>query len=689
MLDLSKSFGRYEEVTFFGDHQDEKIVYYLPDEVRLAPRTDGREGCEFSMQLFHDNKMEDSSIDDLEDTAGSILQLCVVCVVSPERLQRAFDSLRLAVPAIPSDALLTTPLWTDGSVDLITLDKSSLNKDHEGDMVKAIVSSQRPSFTQGLKGAFNVRYDRVGTQLVCSALKNSQSVVIASYDMQFAAIQPALDLKISASLMRCQETARKNIDADFKIPIEDVAQIDLGAHLEWLTRKMVENGDIKVEVTSLLTSDESKRQVEKLVDEFKERVLHEIFKPSLLDNDDSSGIPEVLSKVMDLAIPLKISFCYKLNSKTLSEEREIAVDYSERTAIVQHHNPKAMILDDSNTAIRDHMDDYVKQVVIGDLWDTQSVDIEMFHDFDNSDDDLELAEILVWKHKDGVKEQVPENDFALPDRTKPLGDFFFSSVDRMMKHNISWLCRDDDDGGYYYQLRFVYSSSLDNYCSPKEIVLPPQLSFARTIAIAPESYMFYRNVPVLTGSVDFTVFDMVEVNVEVKDSDGEPVAKSKRLVLDESHRERSYVLRGKDKTELELWASKVYHFKDKSRAPLKSPSFRLKDYALVIDDPRIVRSVYPVLLGNMDGVEKVMISLTLTSPVLEQPEYESRHMVPTSETPLSLTFYSHKDVVSWTARKVVKTDEGRRKVVALQGGELAVSGLDDWCIDLDAEEAEN
>lgn len=201
--------------------------------------------------------------------------------------------------------------------------------------------------------------------------------------------------------------------------------------------------------------------------------------------------------------------------------------------------------------------------------------------------------------------------------------------------------------------------------------------------------MFYRNVPVLTGSVDFTVFDMVEVNVEVKDSDGEPVAKSKRLVLDESHRERSYVVRGKDKTELELWASKVYHFKDKSRAPLKSPSFRLKDYALVIDDPRIVRSVYPVLLGNMDGVEKVMISLTLTSPVLEQPEYESRHMVPTSETPLSLTFYSHKDVVSWTARKVVKTDEGRRKVVALQGGELAVSGLDDWCIDLDAEEAEN
>ena len=689
MLDLSKSYGRYEEVTFFGDHRDEAIVYYLPDEVMLAPKIDGREGYDFSMQLFHENKMEDSSRDDLEDTAGSILQLCVVCTVSPERLQRAFDALRMAIPTIPADATLTTPLWTDGSVELITLDKSSFNKDHEGDMVKAIVSAQRPSFTQGLKGAFNVRYDHVGTQLVYSALKNSQSVVIASYDMQFAAIQPALDLKISASLKRCQETARKNIDVDFKIPIEDVAQIDLGAHLEWLTRKMVENGDIKIDVTSQLTSDESNRQVEKLVGEFKDRVLHEIFKPSLLDNDDSTDIPEVLLKVVDMAIPLKISFCYKLSSKTISEEREIAVDYSERTAIVHHHNPKAMILDDSNTAIRDHLDDYVKQVVIGELWQSQSVDIEMHHDFDKPDDDLESAEILVWKHKDGVKEQVAENDFALPDRTKPLGNFFFSSVEREMMHNISWLCGDDDDGGYYYQLRFVYSSNLDNHCSPKEIVIPPQLSFARTIAIAPESYMFYRNVPILTGSIDFTVFDMVEVNVEVKDSEGEPVAKSKRFVLDESHRERSYVVRGKDKTELELCASKVYYFKDKSRAPLKSPLFRLKDYAVVIDDPRIVRSVYPVLLGNMDGVEKVMLSLTVTSPVLQQSECETRHMSPTSDAPLSLTVYSHGDVVSWTARKVVKDADGRRRVVALQGGELTVGGLDDWCIDLDAEEAGN
>lgn len=689
MLDLSKSFGRYEDVTFFGDHQNETIVYYLPDEVMLAPRTDGRGGYEFFMQLFHENKMEDSSRDDLEDTAGSILQLSVVCTVSPERLQRAFDALRKVIPTIPADASLFTPLWTDGSVELITLDKSSFNNNHEGGLVKAIVSSQRPSFTQGLKGVFNVRYDHVGTQLVYSALKNSQAVVIASYDMQFAAIQPALDLKISASLKRCQETARKNIDVDFRIPIEDVAQINLGAHLEWLTRKMVENGDIKIEVTSQLTSDESKRQVERLVDEFKDRVLHEVFKPSLLGNDESPEIPDLLSKMVDMAIPLKLSFCYKLNSKTFSEEREIVADYSDRTAIVQRHNPKAMIFDDSNAAIRDHLDDYVKQVVIGELWQTQSVDIEMHHDFDSPNDDLESAEILLWKHKDGVKEQVDENCFALPDRTKPLANFFFSSVDREMMHNISWLCGDDDDGGYYYQLRFLYSSNLDNHCSPKEIVTPPQLSFARTIAIAPESYMFYRNVPILTGSIDFSVFDMVEVNVEVKNSEGESVARSKRFVLDESHRESCYVVRGKGKTELELWTAKVYYFKDKSCAPLKSPSFRLKDYAVVVDDPRIVRSVYPVLLGNMEGVEKVMLSLTVTSPALEQPECETHHMTPTSDAPLSLTVYSHADIVSWTARKVVKDANGRRRVVVLQGGEMTVGSLDDWCIDLDAEETEN
>ena len=382
MLDLSKSYGRYEGVTFFGDHQDETIIYYLPDEIKLSPRPDREDEYEFFLQLFHENKMVDASSSALEDSAGSILQLSVDCMVAPERLQQAFAALRRTITSIPGDARLTTPVWTDGRVDLITLDKSSFDN-QSCDMVKAIVTSQRPSLTQNLKSVFNVRYDRRGTELINSAIGNGQGVIAADYDLQFAAIRPAADIKITAFLSRCQETALENIDANLKFTYQQF-QADLGAHFEWLTQKMVENGSIKIEVTSMVTDEEEQKRIDRMVDEFKDSVIRELFKPSVLNDKDSSlldSITDSLIKISDVVTPIKVGFCYKLSNEKISEDRILSVDYSERSAIIQHHNPKALLMENSDL-IADHYDDYVKKVAFGELWDTQSVDIELFHDFD-------------------------------------------------------------------------------------------------------------------------------------------------------------------------------------------------------------------------------------------------------------------------------------------------------------------
>ena len=36
MLDFGKLYGTYEGITFYGDHENDALVYYLPDEVTLA-----------------------------------------------------------------------------------------------------------------------------------------------------------------------------------------------------------------------------------------------------------------------------------------------------------------------------------------------------------------------------------------------------------------------------------------------------------------------------------------------------------------------------------------------------------------------------------------------------------------------------------------------------------------------------
>ena len=679
MLDLSKSYGCYEKVVFFGDHQDDTIIYYLPDEVKVATKTNKGNEYEFSLVLFHDNKMVDASRDDLEDSAGSILQLGVNCMVAPERLQNAFAKLRSTIPSIPSGAMLTTPLWTDGSVDLITLDKSSLDDTSESDMVKAIVCPQRPSLTQELKAAFNVKYDRKGTELICSAIKNSQSALIASYDLQFAAIQPAIDLKITAFLSRCQETARKNIDAEIKVPIKEV-ELGLAAHFERLTQIMEENEDIKIEYISHSTDVEEKRQKDQLVKEFEEMVLNELFKPALMSDD--SSLANNIATIIDALIPLKVNVCYKFNKQAISQERVLSVDYSERSAIIKHHNPKALLLN-GDSIIADHYDDYVKKVVFGESWNTQSVDVELIYDFNDPDNDLLSAEIILWKHKDGKLDHVPENHFAIPDKIKPLCDIVFSANEKQ-KTNVSWFCDEEDDEGYFYQIRFVYSSDFDNHLSPIEIVTQPTLSFSRTLSIAPNSYMFFRDVNVIKGSVDFSVFEDVEIIVDVEDGNGDKFPKNISFLLNEQSSEFRFSIRGKDKSKLNLWVTKIYHYKDKNKSSLKFPHYLLKDYAVIVDYPLIVKEVFPVLLGCQEGLEKIVFFFKVSSRVISCPVSSTKILNNTDESPINIMIYTPEDVISYEVTKIYKDSDGKRKSQKLTAAEIVANELSCLYVDLDA-----
>ena len=682
-------------MAFFGDHQDDHIVYYLPDEVALAKSGNG--GYDFFLQLFHDNKMQDVSDDDdslsltysLENTAGSILQLSVNCTVSPERLERAMTALKREVADLPGDAVATTPLWSDGSVDLITLDAGGKSEQTApSDMVKAVVSSQRPSLTQDLKSVFNVRYDRRGTELLFSALKHERSMVAAVYDLQFPAIRPAVNLKITAWLKRCQETAMKNIDANLHLTLEEVG-MDFSAQVERLTQKMKENGDIAIEVTSEVTSDEEKKQVDELTNEFRNMLFDELFSPtvvgggslSMTDGGDEALLAEVLSKAVDAITPVKIGLSYRLNEQTFSDDRILQVDYSERSAIVRHHYPQTVLSDHFDTIV-DHFDDYTQKVTVGNLWMTQSVNVKLFYDFAAKNSDLQSAEVIFWRHKEGVEKNVPDNNFALPAGTKPLADFVFSAMEEVREGNVSWLCDDDDDGGYYYQIRFIYSGNAVGHYSPMEIVTQPILSYGRTVCVAPDSYMFYKEVPMMAGSVDFSVFEKVEVIVDVENAEGVSLITNQHFLLDEQCKETRYAVRGKDKSELRLWVSKIFYFKDKNNPPLKFPSYQLKDYSVIVDNPLIVKDIMPIFLGSTDAVTKIIFTYTVTSPALNHPVSKTLHLNSTVENPVCITIYTTEDVVAYEITKVFRGDDGKMQTQKLLSEEKLATELSSIYIDL-------
>ena len=206
MLDLGKQYGTYRGISFYGDHEDEGLVYYLPNEVKLDK--DKNSHYEMDLMLFSESNIVSKEAINFDDTAGAILQMGVICTVDERTLNRALDELRRTVGTLPENIRVMQPTWKEGTVDMMILDKQ---KDKQGDdsnttgFVKSILGSQKPSFmTNDLKSIFNVRLDCRGSELVYKAIEGSKSSLAGvMYDLKFAALQPAANLRISANLSKC------------------------------------------------------------------------------------------------------------------------------------------------------------------------------------------------------------------------------------------------------------------------------------------------------------------------------------------------------------------------------------------------------------------------------------------------------------------------------------------------------
>jgi peptidoglycan hydrolase-like protein with peptidoglycan-binding domain len=291
MIDLEKQYGTYEGITFYGDHLDDTIVYYLPDEVTLGEVENPSGDKHYAMDLMLFNNTEEVSYGDPKELEGSILTMDVVCTVEKKRYDNAFAKLKASVNLPDNVKAPVLPLWKDGKVDIIVLDKqmTQMEEDDGNGFVATIAGSTKPSLgTTDLKSIFNVRMDRNGSEIVYSALKgNKSSLAGVMYDLQYQALLPAADLRITANLSKCQETASHELGIGFTYTGE--LDVSLSANLSWLTKKMEENSSIKVELNLLTDSEEEREKIQKLKDEFMVKVWNELFTPIVSEDSDTTS----------------------------------------------------------------------------------------------------------------------------------------------------------------------------------------------------------------------------------------------------------------------------------------------------------------------------------------------------------------------------------------------------------------
>lgn len=658
MLDFGKLYGTYEGITFYGDHENDALVYYLPDEVTLAL---GKEShYEMDLMIFHKNQIVSSEAIDLNDTAGSILQMGVRCTVEEKRLNKALEQLQEQV-SLPSELAVSQPVWKDGTVDLMVLNRQrsvaeSEEEKAEPRFVKNILGSRKPSFmTNDLKCSFNVELSRDGTELVHAALKGEKGALAGvMYDLQFVGLMPTADLRITANLRKCQETIEHTLGANFTY--QGKVDVSLAAGLDDLTEKMKEEGGIVVEVLSMAESPEEEKRIQELVADFKERVLKELFEPqinmqapkidfSVGDLLSSSGIKDLIQKDKDdkkekdpkknekadgnapaggenppatngggegngaggdkdkdeddkLTPPsFKVSYVYK--KEKIEADKILQVDYRERSTTVKTHNPQSHLWL-FGLQLGDTLDDYITDVEMGELWKDQvietGIDPELFRP-----DGLSFVDVALWKMEYGVKKDDDGSDFAVPSSTSPL---VVTLKKEEPKGYVKWTRDKVDDVGYYYQVRFSYGN--------QQILSEPLVSYSRNLIIVPELCIFSKVLHVQSYGLDYDIIRNVEVRFDISDPDGE--REPEFIPLSEQQNEGSLTVRGRYRNDTSIQMTRIITFLNGTHLQATTSVFGTE---VPIYTPLLNKNLTLVFSGVSDNVYCVLMDVTVSSAAYE------------------------------------------------------------------------
>ncbi len=616
MLDLAKPYGVHENILFYGDHEQENIVYYLPNEVGLAPiisdHADQDKAYDFFLQIFKEGRAIKGNLDTLEDSAGAIMSLGVQCVANKKQLEKARATL-IDNYGLQQDFIFTPPEWQDGTIDLIVLDTSTENKDsiNEESFVDSIIGSKKPSLSgSDLKAVFNVRLDRKGASLIAATLKGDRSSVAGVlYDLKLKAMRPALDMTIEADLDRCHSKVSHMIAAGAAIKYGELT-VSAKAEFEFIKEKLIENGDIKVNIISQVTDANMKKMVDDMVKEFTDKVMRELFSPyvspELPDINTLNGAPNPTP-----GDGILIGVAYKFQKKKLFHNKKIVVDYRQRSATLKTHNPQAHLWLLGNQ-IKDDIENYTQTVTFGNLWRENHLETKMLHDFDDDNNDLLSAEVLIWRKKDGKKEPSKKEGFSIPDDATPLISYTATKEDHQ-EHNIAWSTDPEEPSGYYYQVKFTYKEHLDNISTPVSIFSKVKYSSSEDLIIIPQVLVPMKVVTFKYGNIDKTKVKGIDIYVRSKNQNGQQISQD-ILSLSDTNRIAVWKIRNHPFNEATIEEERQFHFTD-GRPSLKQPATVLLDDELIVADPFEFKNAHiiPVITGSNNNYLEILLQIDYQS----------------------------------------------------------------------------
>jgi hypothetical protein len=370
VLYLNPPYYVVKGVSVFADHADPRQFYYLPASPHLSMVTDPATNVAVPqielLRFTGDNR------------SGGFLELDVNLGFDQDLLDNEVKPEIRRLFQLSDEPILSPVLIEAGTVRLIALDAQTpvpgappADPPPDGappQLVTKIDQAANPSLYGDCQAIFSAQLSEDGARLLQGALLGTILPVGVVYELEFAALRPAYQFKVTADWQRVQthfEEMSNNRVLFFSTEIDKA--ID----------KLVEDQVIKIEADNFVPAGDEQALLtdpKKLLDQVKDMVIQTFFKPTLNPADHGKDgwdrATDVATELSTLAVTGGwagvATFSYRKVDLTRIDDKHLDVEVQERTAVRRKIYPQAhlegltRVLRDANGQL--NLDDIVRNV---------------------------------------------------------------------------------------------------------------------------------------------------------------------------------------------------------------------------------------------------------------------------------------------------------------------------------------
>ena len=598
MLYLNPPYDIIRGVSVFRDHADPNQFYYLPAMPHLTVINNE---AQFSLIKFTG-----------EAGSGGFLNFDVNLSVAPD----IEDEIRSTVRSkyhLQQTPNLIPAIVEDGSVRLMILGKKTPDPPPASgqitppppppkpedlpEFVLKIDHYAKPSLYGDNQAIFSVQLDQYGVAIIEESLKGVLQPIGVVYELDFLALRPAFNVRVTADWNRVQ----KHFEDTFSASV-----FFFSTQVSTVIDKLIEDQVIKIEVDTFIPEGDDSANVisdrDKAVNEVKEMIMRTFFQPSLNpvkeEKDGWDKFQDTAMMLNNLAVTGGWSSVATLSKKqvdlTRVDQKSFNFNMTERTTVRRSIYPQAhlqgltRVLRDAGGAI--NMDDYVHAVNLDDpFFKRRKVNVI---------DRANLERDSITSINVSLRYGNDPQDVLL-DATTPKGEVAWTSI--LQNNQMT------RDVAYSYKVTF---KDVDTADRPGVLVSAEATTSGDNLEINPRADELYHIIPVPVTALDFPFDTYPHIEVQLRYNDpANQISLMDTLILDKTHPEDTwpFFLRDRQKTAFEYKV--IYHAADNRDVMADWTS--TGDQQLLLRDPRgMKRTVTLVPAVSWDMVQMIFVDVS-------------------------------------------------------------------------------